>query len=125
LDYIRSRGEFADSQAVEWTDLNSATTTFLITCLIHLILATQTTSPLFALPKAFSLKRMDDETVTEVFEKALANGELAQGWAVVIRTELNAKKIGKVLDSLAVGEVEAEVVKTGLEIARGVLARAI
>ena len=68
---------------------------------------------------------MDDETVTEVFEKALANGELAQGWAVVIRTELNAKKIGKVLDSLAVGEVEGEVVKTGLEIARGVLARAI
>lgn len=80
---------------------------------------------MFALPKKYSLKRIDDETLTEVFEKALANGELAQGWAVVIRTELGSKKIGKVLDSLALGEVEAEVVKTGLDIARGVLGRAI
>jgi hypothetical protein len=88
--------------------------TFFKTLLPSVILATQTVSPLFALGK----QPFDKEVIQEVFEKTLANPELAQGLAYVI-TRYGAK-MGEGLD-----ERQTMVVRKGLDIGKKVLARAV
>jgi len=68
---------------------------------------------------------VDPETIEEVFEKCLSHGEVASGWAVLIRTEMGPKKLAKLLTGLNLGELESDVVSQGLQIARSVLARAV
>ena len=87
---------------------------FFKTLLPFVILATQTTSPLFVLSK----QQYDKEVIQDVFEKSLANPELAQGLAYVI-TRYGAK-MGEGLD-----ERQAVVVKKGLEAGKKVLARSL
>lgn len=87
---------------------------FFKSLLPSVILATQTVSPLFALGK----QPFDKEAIQEVFEKTLANSELAQGLAYVI-TRYGAK-MGEGLD-----ERQAMVVRKGLDIGKKVLARAV
>lgn len=81
---------------------------------MFVILATQTTSPLFALAK----QPFDKEVVQETFEKTLANPELAQGLAYLISRY--GSKLGDGLD-----EKRASMVKKGIDIGRKVLARAV
>jgi hypothetical protein len=78
------------------------------------ILATQTTSPLFVLSK----QTYDKEVIQEVFEKSLANPELAQGLAYVI-----TRYGTKMTDGL--DERQAMVVKKGLDAGKKVLARSL
>jgi len=87
---------------------------FFKTLLPSVILATQTTSPLFVLSK----QRYDKEVIQDVFEKSLANPELAQGLAYVITRY--GGKMGEGLD-----ERQAVVVKKGLEAGKKVLARSL
>jgi nucleolar MIF4G domain-containing protein 1 len=94
----------------------------LTTCVSHLIIATQTQSPLFALPKSFKKSAFDPEPVEALFERTLSNYELAQGWAWLMQREMGKK--GNV-GAEAVGPVEGEVVKLGLGVARGAVAKAI
>jgi len=89
--------------------------------LAHLFLSIQTTSPLFVTKTS----SVDSEAIEEIFEKSLSNGEVASGWAVVIRTEMSPKKLPKILSALELGEREASVIEQGLRIARGVLSRAV
>jgi hypothetical protein len=93
----------------------------LTTFLAHLLLSIQTASPLFVI-KGFSI---DIEAVQEVFEKTLSNGEVASGWAVIIRTEMGPKKLPKILKALGMGQQEARVIEHSLKAAREVLSRAI
>jgi hypothetical protein len=88
--------------------------TFFKTLLPSVILATQTTSPLFVLSK----QQYDKEVIQDVFEKSLANPELAQGLAYVITRY--GGKMGEGLD-----ERQAVVVKKGLEAGKKVLARSL
>lgn len=88
--------------------------TFFKTLLSSVILATQTTSPLFVLSK----QTYDKEVIQDVFEKSLANPELAQGLAYVITRY--GSKMGEELD-----ERQAVVVKKGLEAGKKVLARSL
>jgi len=88
--------------------------TFFKTLLPSVILATQTTSPLFVLSK----QQYDKEVIQDVFEKSLANPELAQGLAYVITRY--GPKMGEGLD-----ERQAVVVKKGLEAGKKVLARSL
>lgn len=92
------------------------------TFLVYLFLAIQTSSPLFVLPKDFNF---DDEAVEEVFEKTLSNPELAQGWMVVMRREMEGRKGEKVLEDAGLGGREREVVRRGLLIAGAVVGRAM
>ena len=78
------------------------------------ILATQTTSPLFVLSK----QAYDKEVIQDVFEKCLANPELAQGLAYVI-TRYGAKM------SEGLDERQAVVVKKGLDAGKKVLAKSL
>lgn len=78
------------------------------------ILATQTTSPLFVLSK----QPYDKEVIQDVFEKSLANPELAQGLAYVI-TRYGAKM------TEGLDERQAVVVKKGLDVGKKVLARSL
>jgi nucleolar MIF4G domain-containing protein 1 len=109
-------------QAIDFTALQSSTITFLTTCISHLIIATQTQSPLFALPKSFKRSAFDPEPVEELFERTLSNFELAQGWAWLMQTEMGKKGNDGAEE---VGPVEGEIVKLGLGVARGVVAKAI
>ncbi len=93
---------------------------FLLTFLIHLILATQSSSPLFVLPKHLSSETMDDESVEEIFDKTLGKSELAQGWLVLLRGVSEAK-VEKAMEGMGKGRREGEVVRRGLGIAREVL----
>ena len=101
---------------MEWTSLTRATTDFLLTFLVHLILATQTLSPLFVLSKT---KGFDEESVEEVFDKGLSNTELTQGWMMLLK----GRKAKNVLDGLglALDERQAEVVNRGWEIVKRIL----
>ena len=87
---------------------------FFKTLLPSVILATQTTSPLFVLSK----QQYDKEVIQDVFGKSLANPELAQGLAYVITRY--GGKMGEGLD-----ERQAVVVKKGLEAGKKVLARSL
>jgi hypothetical protein len=87
---------------------------FFKSLLSSVILATQTASPLFALGK----QPFDKEAIQDVFEKTLANPELAQGLAYVITRY--GQKMGEGLD-----ERQATVVRKGLDIGKKVLARSI
>jgi len=87
---------------------------FFKTLLPSVILATQTTSPLFVLSK----QQYDKEVIQDVFEKSLANPELAQGLAYVITRY--GGKMGEGLD-----ERQAVVVKKGLEAGKKVLGRSL
>ena len=78
------------------------------------ILATQTTSPLFVLSK----QAYDKEVIQDVFEKSLANPELAQGLAYV--TTRYGAKMSEGLD-----ERQAVVVKKGLDAGKKVLAKSL
>jgi len=78
------------------------------------ILATQTTSPLFVLSK----QAYDKEVIQDVFEKCLANPELAQGLAYVITRY--GTKMSEGLD-----ERQAVVVKKGLDAGKKVLAKSL
>jgi len=104
----------ADRQAIDFTTLKKNMIAFFKTLLPSVILATQTTSPLFVLSK----QQYDKEVIQDVFEKSLANPELAQGLAYVI-TRYGAK-MGEGLD-----ERQAVVVKKGLEAGKKVLARSL
>jgi nucleolar MIF4G domain-containing protein 1 len=107
-------GQQADRQAIDFTTLKKNMITFFKTLLPSVILATQTTSPLFVLSK----QQYDNEVIQDVFEKSLANPELAQGLAYVI-TRYGAK-MGEGLD-----ERQGAVVKKGLEAGKKVLARSL
>ena len=107
---------------MDWTSLNRASTDFLTTFLVHLFLAIQTGSPLFVLPKTDSF---DGDAVEEVFEKTLSNPELAQGWMIVMRTEMEGRKGEKVMEISGLGGREKDVVKRGLLIAGAVVDRAM
>lgn len=101
-------------QAIDFTSLKKPLVAFFRTLLVFTILATQTTSPLFALSK----QPFDKDVIQETFEKPLANLELAQGLSYVISRY--GSKLGDGLD-----EKRAAMVKKGLEIARRVLSRAV
>lgn len=92
--------------------------------LVHLLISTQTASPLFVLPKSYSDDSFDPETVEEVFDKCLSNLELAQGLLVVIKTKMG-KKIIKILEDLDIKGKEKQAVLSGLDVAKLVLAQAI
>ena len=100
-------------------------TEFLSTFLIHLILASQTTSPLFSLSPSFTVDMFDAESLEEVFEKTLGNLELARGWLVLLSRQIEGEKAGRLMKSFGVGGREAEVVIMGINVAGVVLRRAI
>jgi nucleolar MIF4G domain-containing protein 1 len=116
----------ANEQAVEWAELNSATNSFLAFFLVHLVLSTQTVSPLFTLPKSYRTEAMDVEAVEEAFEKSLSDSKLASGWSIVLRMELGQKKIEKVLEHCGIaGAREVDTVTAGLDLGRAVVARGL
>jgi nucleolar MIF4G domain-containing protein 1 len=109
------------SKAVDFISLPGPTIVFLMTFLTALFIATQTTSPLFALPKSYKRSSFNAEPIEELFDKTLSNIDLAQGWLWVIEREMG-KKGQHVLEEL--GSLEGEVVKRGLEIATRIVSRA-
>ncbi|KAK1925706.1 osmoregulation-related protein [Papiliotrema laurentii] len=127
MAYLIARGsmDLTAFKAIEWTDLSSSTTSFLVTFLVHLVLSSQTVSPLFALPKGHNPDKLDVEGVEDIFEKSLSNGELAQGLAILLGTQLGPKKLDKAIEGLGLGEKEGAIVTSCLQSAREVLARAI
>jgi hypothetical protein len=84
-----------------------------------LILGTQTASPLFTLPKSYSIAKLDPETIDEAFEKSLSNSEVAQGLTYVL--EKVKSKMMREQDE----EVVVETIRKGMKRARAVLGRAI
>lgn len=110
-------------KGVEWTDLNPATNSFLATFLIHLILATQTVSPLFSLPKAFQPDAIDEEAIEEIFSKTLTDSKLASGFAIVMRMELGPKKLNKHVEQCGLSPRQRETILPGLSIGQSVVAR--
>lgn len=76
-------------------------------------------SPLFTLPKGYSIKTFDAETVQEIFEKSLSNSEVAQGLAYAF-----GKVKGKMI-SEADGEAVRQTITKGSKIAIATLGRAI
>nr|XP_018267412.1 MIF4G/MA4 domain-containing protein [Kwoniella dejecticola CBS 10117]OBR89570.1 MIF4G/MA4 domain-containing protein [Kwoniella dejecticola CBS 10117] len=124
IGYVVGRGglDLTIFKAIDFTTLSAPLLTFLISFLIHFLLAIHTVSPIFTLPKSFNSKHdFDEEGVQEKFEKTLSNTELAGGWLYVL--ERGQKKIGEAVDAL--GEREKQIVKRGIEIGRGVLGNAI
>jgi hypothetical protein len=90
------------------------------------VLGTQSASPLFTLPKAYALPHgFDAEAVDEAFEKALANGEVAQGLGYVLgRTRKGAVEAAGAAAGER-GEVVREVVERGYKRAKVILGRAV
>ncbi|KAK4689479.1 nucleolar MIF4G domain-containing protein 1, partial [Tremellales sp. Uapishka_1] len=120
-------------QAVDFTSLKTSSILFLCTFLVFLCIASQSNSPLLVLPKKAS--KFDAEPIEELFEKTLSNLELAQGWLWLLETELGEGKARaqartktrtkeRVMGLLR-DEREVKVVEMGLEVARGVVAKAI
>lgn len=85
-----------------------------------MILATQTPSPLFTLPKAYKVQDIDKEAIEETFEKALSNLQLAQGLMWIIGRK---GALEKGVEGL--GEVARSVVARGTRTASNVLGRAV
>ncbi len=112
-------------QAVDWPSLNRITTEFLLTFIIHLIVSTQTASPLFVLPRTHEPNTIDDEAIQEVFNKALSNLELARGWSVLLRGLMQGNKAERVMDALGMSERDREVIVKGLEAAEAILMRPV
>lgn len=125
MAFVVARGsmDLTVFKGVEWTDLNPATNNFLALFLIHLVLGTQTVSPLFTLPKAFRAEAIDDEAIEDVFGKTLTDSKLASGFAIVLRMELGPKKLGKHVEQCGFAPREQEVIRSGLKIGQAIVAR--
>jgi len=109
---------------MDWTFLPSASRSFMSTFLLHLLVSTQTRSPLFNLPKSWKIADLDKQATVEVFEKALVNPDLAHGLLFVLNRSFGDG--GKAaVEKVGWGEREMEVVKRGLEVGKKVLARAV
>lgn len=121
VGYVVARGGLSLTvfKAVDFTSLSKPLIKFLITVLVHLVIALQTVSPIFTLPKSYDLARnFDDEVIQERFEQVLSNTELAGGWLWMLDREM---KDGKKWEEEVTGERERVVVKKSLEIAQNVL----
>lgn len=119
--YVVARGGLSLTvfKAVDFTSLSKPLTKFLITVLVHFVIALQTVSPIFTLPKSYELVRnFDDEVIQERFEQVLSNTELAGGWLWVLDREM---KDGKKWEEEVTGERERAVVRKSLGIAKNVL----
>ncbi|WVF70452.1 hypothetical protein IAT40_005242 [Kwoniella sp. CBS 6097] len=137
IAYIVARGglDLTVFKALDFTSLSSSLITFLTTFLIHMLISLHTPSPIFTLPKSFSISSssssrdreddFDEETVQEKFEKTLSNTELAGGWLYVIERGMKTPQIEKMGVNLALGGKELEVVKRGVEVGKKVLGNAI
>ena len=88
--------------------------------MVYLILATQTSSPLFVLPKGPAGEpQFDGEIVGDIFENTLSNTELAHGLLILLKHE----KVSKAVPEL--DPVGSSIVKQGLEIGKEILGRAV
>lgn len=83
------------------------------------MVSTQTASPLFVLPSA--TPEFDPEPIQEVFERSLSNLELAQGLGYVFGRYMSKEKVAE----LGIGKREMEMVRKGVEVAKGVVGKAI
>ncbi|ODN78032.1 hypothetical protein L202_05115 [Cryptococcus amylolentus CBS 6039] len=122
--YVVARGgvDLTVFKAIDFTALSKPLTRFLITFLPFFLIALQSISPIFNLPKAFKQVEFDEEIVKERFEKVLSNPELAGGWLWVLDREM---KNGGKWEGEVGGVREREVVMKGVEIAKGVLGAAV
>ncbi|WVQ97462.1 hypothetical protein IAU59_004575 [Kwoniella sp. CBS 9459] len=139
--YIVARGglDLTVFKALDFTSLSSPLITFLTTFLIHMLISLHTASPVFTLPKTFTISSgsaavavssdddFDEESVQEKFEKTLSNTELAGGWLYVIDRGMKIPQIEKMGANLGFkqGGKELEVVKRGVEVGKRVLGNAI
>ncbi|ORY29367.1 hypothetical protein BCR39DRAFT_532516 [Naematelia encephala] len=121
LAYVVARGglDMTAFKAVEWTSLSSHTKRFLQTFLAHLIVSTQTTSPIFAIPKTYKFpKDADAEVLIEVIQKSMTVAGLAEGWLFLLQS-VGDGRLEKIVDDL--GGVARELVGWGVEVVRRTL----
>ena len=103
---------------MDWTSLDKPPTIFVVTTVICLILATQTSSPLFAVPKS---AEFDAEIIEETFSKALANVEVSQGLSVLLRRHMDSEAISRTCEGLGMDERSRKMVVRGVKIAQEAL----
>ncbi|WVQ76970.1 hypothetical protein IAR50_006649 [Cryptococcus sp. DSM 104548] len=123
--YVVARGglDLTVFKAIDFTSLSKPLTRFLTTFLPFFLIALQSISPIFNLPKAWKqASDFDDEIVQERFEKVLSNSELAGGWLWVLDREM---KSGGKWEGEVQGDREREVVRKGVEVAKAVLGAAV
>jgi nucleolar MIF4G domain-containing protein 1 len=106
------------NQAIDWTTFNALTTLLLRTYLTNLLISSQTASPLFVLPKAYS--GFDQESLEEVLEKVLVNGEMVAGLKLFLRG--SGSELGR---GEGTGEREKKVLEWGVGVISDVLRRGI
>ncbi|RXK39733.1 hypothetical protein M231_02926 [Tremella mesenterica] len=108
---------------LDFTSLQTSTHRFLANFLSVLMLSTQTTSPLFSLPRAWGLESIDHTAIENIFHEMLDKPELAQGWAFFIKTKASGRMIEKVLDDVTEGQKHC--IGQGLNIVSKILSQTV
>ncbi|ORX37365.1 armadillo-type protein [Kockovaella imperatae] len=123
LAYIiaRSHVDLTVLKGIEWTSLDKRTTSFLTALVIKLVIASQTTSPLVKLPKAFDESNFDPHPIEKLFGKAMSNVEVTQGLAVLIKRDMTKETLPKILERVEAEAMARTVALRGLKVARETL----
>ena len=108
-------------QGIDWTSLDKSITGFVATLAACLIFASQTASPLLALPKAYKAEDFDSDSVEELFQKAMSNVEVSQGLSLVLGRNMSTEGLAKLSEDLSLNQRARLVVAKGVKIAREAL----